>query len=192
MRLGVVLGLAIALAVAVVLVVSSAVQPPANEEVSVLRLFISPENGSAVGRWELCGVRIYGRGAFYKAGEVIQTPLKDIPDLPARAREQIKRWEPSEGWEPFGKAEVDTYVYDFYLDIREGPVIQGVEIREMNISYIGSPTEPYPVAAGGRVRWMVDVKAVTSRNATVFFICGSDKEQVAKKAQEIHSLLARK
>ncbi|MGC9050060.1 hypothetical protein [Pyrobaculum sp.] len=168
-------------------------RPPIGE-LEELRLFITPENGTKTSRWELCGMKIYGKGAYYKKGDIITSPIKDIEELPEKIRKDYS--DPVRAYVAGGiRADKDGYIYSIYFHRPEGGAglaDKSVLIEERNITAIGSGGA---TPATLRVRgveysfWLGTVEKVTSKNATVYIVCGTDKEKVEGRLGEIRNEL---
>ncbi|MEZ0318912.1 MAG: hypothetical protein ABWK05_02825 [Pyrobaculum sp.] len=158
-----------------------------------LRLFISPDNGTHTVKFSVCGLKILGKGNFYKAGEELWFPIKDIEELPEEMKKDYS--DP-----PRGKAtfipDRDGYVFSFVVLPRTGYGLADLNIylQESNVTAIGMDLDVSmrEVREGGRryVVFFSEVTKVGSRNATVVFICGGDKDAVLKRAQAVRDELA--
>lgn len=158
-----------------------------------LRLFISPDNGTGTSKFGVCGLQIMGKGKFYRAGEELWYPIKDIEGLP----EDLKKAhsEPARGKASF-IPDRDGYVFSLVVLPTTGYGLADLNIylQERNGTAVGMGLDVSvrEVEEGGRryTVFFTAVDRVGSRNATVVFICGGDKDAVLKRAQEVREELA--
>jgi len=157
-----------------------------------LRLFVSPANGTATAKFSACGLTVLGKGKFYKAGEELWLPVKDIEELPNDVRREYS--DPARGKVAF-TPDRDGYLYTLvFLPIKGyGLADTSINLDGKNITMIGtpSPASVRYVELGGReyVVYFTVVKAVEGKNATVVVICGGDEQKVLERAQEVYQQL---
>ncbi|MEM0464367.1 hypothetical protein [Pyrobaculum sp.] len=160
---------------------------PALEELS---LFISPDNGTKTARFEVCGLKILGKGKFFKAGEELWLPIKDIEDLPEDLKKDYS--EPARGKASFTPSS-DGYVFSIVVLPTEGYGTADISVvlqENQTLTAFGTPAHVSmrEVSARGKryVVYFTEVVMVGKNNATLVIICGGDKEQVLNKAKQKH------
>jgi len=159
-----------------------------------LRLFVSPANGTATAKFSVCGLTVLGKGKFYKAGEELWLPVKDMEELPDDVRRDYS--DPARGKAAF-TPDRDGYLYTLvYLPLKgHGLAHTSINLDGKNITMAGAPQQASVrfVRQKGKeyvVYFTYVVKVVEGKNATVIVICGGDEQKVLERAQEIYQQLA--
>ena len=159
-----------------------------------LRLFVSPANGTATAKFSACGLTVLGKGKFYKAGEELWLPVKDMEELPDDVRRDYT--DPARGKAAF-TPDRDGYLYTLvYLPIKgHGIAHTSINLDEKNITMASAPQQASVryVELGGKeyVVYFTDVvKVVEGKNATVVIICGGDGQKVLERAREVYQQAA--
>jgi len=159
-----------------------------------LRLFVSPANGTATAKFSACNLTVLGKGKFYKAGEELWLPIKDMEELPEDVRREYS--DPARGKAAF-TPDRDGYLYTLVYLPRKGHGLADTSINldGKNVTMAGAPQQAsvrYVIQRGREyVVYFADVvKVVEGRNATVVVICGGDEQKVLEKAQEVYKQLA--
>jgi len=191
-----IIALAVAMAVVGSLFLLVAERPSAEPwpGLEELRLFVSPANGTATAKFSVCGLTVLGKGKFYKAGEELWLPIKDMEELPDDVRREYS--DPARGKVAF-TPDRDGYLYALVFLPRKGHGLAHISINldGKNIAMAGAPPQASVryVELGGReyVVYFADVvKVVEGRNATVVVICGGDEQKVLERAREVYQQAA--
>ena len=185
--LGVVLAVALVGGLLLVTAGREGAEPwPGLEE---LRLFISPDNGTKTARFDACGLKILGKGKFFKAGEELWLPIKDIEDLPEDLKKEYS--EPARGKASF-TPNSDGYVFSIVILPTKGYGLADTSVVLQNQTLRASATATdvsmRDVSTRGKryVVYFAEVYKVGKNNATLVIICGGDREQVLDKAKQIY------
>ncbi|WP_333639035.1 hypothetical protein [Pyrobaculum aerophilum] len=182
--------LAIALVGGVLLLTAGKEEAEPWPELKELRLFISPDNGTKTVRFDVCGLKILGKGKFFKAGEELWLPIKDIEDLPEDLKKDYS--EPARGKASF-TPDSDGYVFSIVILPTKGYGVADTSIvlqfnKTLKVSARATEVSMREVSARGKryVVYFVEVYHVGENNATLVIICGGDREQVLDKAKQIY------